>query len=515
EMNTSTGQVYATDLRTHQAREISPDSETTLGKAAADLRYRFNWETPIAFEGDANQKLLLGGNVVFGTRDGGANWSVMSPDLTRNDRSKQGPSGGPITHDMTGAETYDTILDIAPSPIQSLDVWVSTDDGLVQLTRDGGLTWSNITPANVPEWSRIDCVEPSYHLEGRAYIALDRHMNGDTRPYIYQTDDYGAHWRKISSGIPNDLFVRVIREDPINSVLFAGTQRGVWFSTDDGKHWSSLRLNMPASAVYDIAIQRRRHDLIVATYGRGLWILDDMRPVEELPSSTLPVIYIPQPAYRMWRWSPIQSFPGGIQSNVFAGESAPYGAILTFLAPKAAHARVEILKSDRVVRHIDLGVVNPGLHRVVWDLNEDGPTQWLGTYPDNRGPTEGAESLPGVYTVRLFLGSDKLDGTFSVRPDPRDIGAIGRYAERYSTLNTLYRDLDVVDKILNRIGPAEGKRRGLTSDPQFYEGVTVAPPGLREEIQDLLGRLSSAYQAPTAAQLQQLNSIDERVKALR
>ena len=313
------GQVYLWDSRTQQAYEVSPDAELNGGLAASTLAHRFNWDSPIAFTADG--KALVGGNAVFESSDRGQSWTMISPDLTRNVKAHQQTPGGPIDADTSGAETSDTILTIAPSPVDNATLWVGTDDGLVQLTRDGGMHWANVTPHAAPYWGRVATVEASRQNAATAFIAVDNHMLGDDSPHLFATHDYGATWRSISSDLPNDLFVRSIRQDPENAnLLYAGTRRGVWASWDGGGHWRSLRLNMPASAVYDIEIQPQRNDLLVATHGRGVWVFDDLRPLQQLSSTTSSTVtlFAPRDAYRWWQWSPINSFTDNtLPSNIF------------------------------------------------------------------------------------------------------------------------------------------------------------------------------------------------------
>ena len=259
-------------------------------------------------------KVLVGGNVVFESADRGQTWKAISPDLTRNDPSKQLPSGGPISQDQSGAEYYDTILYLATTRLDAGIIWAGTDDGLVQLTRDGGAHWQNVSPPTglVPPWGRVMGIEPGRFAAGTAFIAIERHLSGDDRPYLLRTDDYGASWHSIAADLPADQFARTIRQDPRNAnLLYAGTQRGLWVSFDAGAHWESLRLNMPATAIYDIELQtaqkrpRRR-----SSHGRGVWILDDLTPLQRWSStaSASVTLFAPRDAYRMWEWPPVNTF---------------------------------------------------------------------------------------------------------------------------------------------------------------------------------------------------------------
>ncbi len=270
--NTGTGQIYLYDARTTQTLDVSPVAADNNDRPA-DLAHRFNWDTPIAFTQDGTA--LVGGEVVFASADKGRTWTVMSPDLTRNDRSHQQISGGPISVDVSGAETSDTLLSIAPSRLDAGVIWTGSDDGLVHVTRDGGKTWSDATPPGAPHFGRAYTVEPSGVSAGSAYVAFDAHMVGDDRPYLFATADYGKTWSSLGDGFPRSDFVRVVREDPKNAnILYAGTKNGVEVSFDRGRRWHDLRLNMPATAIYDLQIQPDANDLIVASHGRGVFILD-------------------------------------------------------------------------------------------------------------------------------------------------------------------------------------------------------------------------------------------------
>jgi photosystem II stability/assembly factor-like uncharacterized protein len=512
-----TGQVYLYDEKTHQAYEVSPDAETNSYLAARNTRYRFNWDSPIAFESD--DTALVGGNVVFASSDRGMHWSPISPDLTRNDRAHQGVPGGPIDADMSGAETSDTILDIEVSKLADGVIWVGTDDGLVQLTRDGGAHWSNVTPASFPHWGRVATVDASPVDAATAFAAVDNHMLGDDRPYLFETTDYGAQWRSIDGDMPRDLFVRVVRQDPHNpNLLYAGTQRGVWASWDRGRHWQSLRLNMPATAIYDIEIDTNTNDLIVAAHGRGVWILDDLSAVQHPANPARLTLFPIRETYRWFQSPPVNSFGASLPSNEFVGPNVDYGALITYSLPRAARSvSIEILDSHgRVVRHLHGKTDVPdraGLNRAAWDLQEDGPVQWTGTFEENRGPKEGAEVVPGTYTVRLSVDGVTRQQDVVVLQDPRDNLTTAQMQLRHDTMARLYDELGGVDAMLNGIDKqlksANAARRAallafrarLTYNPRNVEDL-AGPAGLREKLLDLIGRIgSTSFQPPTQTQL--------------
>ena len=518
--NNDTGEVYLYNDRTQQVPEVSPYMRANGDEPADALLYRFNWDTPIAFEaGSTTTKVLVGGDALFESDDRGQHWSVISPDLTRNEKQHQQIPGGPIDEDMSGAETSDTILDVETTALAPQDIWVGTDDGLVQLTRDLGAHWSNVTPPQMPPWSRI-AIEPSHFLAGSAYVAGDRHMMGDDAPYLFETVDGGASWHSIAGNLPKDLFVRCIREDDKRrGMLFAGTQRGVYLSFDSGRHWRPLRLNMPATAVYDMQIAEPSDDLVVGTHGRGVWILDDLRPLEAwYPRSLEKVtLYAPRTAVRSWRGAPVNTFAGSVPANAFVGENAPYGALLSYYLPGPAHDKpaIEIVDaSGRVVRHLTGdGVENvAGLNRASWDLNEDGPVKWTGTFKQNQGPDEGAEAVPGVYTVRLTVDGQRYEQSLTVVADPRDPGTPEAAQARHDFLAAIFGEIGAVDGWLNavdaKLARATPSQRSallafakkLTYGPRNVEDLG-GPEGLRDRLIDVTARMSTSLQPPTAAQL--------------
>jgi photosystem II stability/assembly factor-like uncharacterized protein len=516
--NTDTGQVFLWDARTTQALDVSPDAENNGVRSAGDVRYRFNWDTPIAFTNDG--KALVGGNVVFESADRGQTWSVISPDLTRNDASKQGPSGGPISHDQSGAEFYDTILYLATTKLDNGIIWAATDDGLVQLSRDGGAHWQNVSPPEslVPPWGRVMGLDPGRFAAGTAFVAIERHLLGDDRPYVLRTDDYGTTWRSIAGNLPANVSVRSIRQDPRNAnLLYAGTSRGVWMTLDGGTDWQGLRLNMPASTIYDLEIQPDADDLVVGAHGRGVWILDDLTPLQDWASaaSSEVTFFAPRDAYRMWQWPPVNTFTDPkIPPNEYTGANPPYGAIFTYYLPRAPNnASITIRDaSGRAVRHLTGNDVakGVGMNRAAWDLNEDGPAKWKGTFEDNQGPDTGPEAVPGVYAVDLTVDGITRSQPLTVRVDPRDPSP-ATYRARYQFLVPLYGALSTVDSMLNAIdtrlktatpaqaAPLKAFRLRLTYDPRNIEDLS-GPAQIRENLLDLIGRMGNSFQAPTAAQ---------------
>ncbi|HEV2491873.1 MAG TPA: glycosyl hydrolase [Terriglobia bacterium] len=443
------GEITRFDKRTGQAREISPWPEVSDGTGAAHLKYRFQWTEPILISPHDPNVLYYAANVLFKSTDGGTTWTAISPDLTRNDKSKQGVSGGPITKDDTGTEYYDTIFAVAESPLERGLLWAGSDDGLVHLTRDDGQHWSDVTPKDVPAWSMVSLIDPSPHNAGAALMAVDRHKLDDFKPYIYKTTDYGKSWTTISTGIPDGAFVHAVREDPKRpGLLYAGTETGVYVSFDDGSHWQPLQLNLPRAPVHDLIV--KNDDLVVATHGRSFWILDDLTPLRQLSrdiASAGAHLYTPELAYRV-------RGPRPPKEVVHAGLNPPQGAIIDYYLRSGVPANnkdnqeitLEILDSQgKLVRKFsnlkkkveeqalpeespeeaeskapEILPAEAGLNRFVWDLRYDPPREvpgMMAVFSDYkpRGPL----ASPGKYEVRLTVVGKSQTAPLEIKLDPR------------------------------------------------------------------------------------------------
>lgn len=344
------------DHRTGEFRDVNPFPNDPMGHGAADLQYRFQWNFPILFSPNDPGTLYAAANVLFKSTDQGQSWKVISPDLTRNDKSRLGPSGGPITKDNTSVEYYGTIFTVAESPLEPGVLWSGSDDGLVQVSRDGGETWKNVTPKGMPEWIQINAIDASPHDKGGAYMAATMYKSDDFRPYLYKTSDYGATWSRIDAGIEPAHFTRVVRADPARrGLLYAGTEHGVYLSFDDGARWQPLQLNLPVVPVTDLTV--KEGDLVAATQGRGFWVLDDLSPLRTLAADAGSIagkkayLYLPTPSYRLWDAGNPSQPPRGM------GQNPPAGTVITYYlkeAPatdKEKDIKLEILTQDgRVIR---------------------------------------------------------------------------------------------------------------------------------------------------------------------
>ncbi|HXF96077.1 MAG TPA: exo-alpha-sialidase, partial [Gemmatimonadales bacterium] len=414
--------------RTEEERNVSVWPDNPMGWGAAELKYRFNWTFPIVHSPQNPDVLYAAGNVVFKSTNEGQSWAPISPDLTRNDKAKQGPSGGPITKDNTSIEYYNVVFALAPSPHDSNTIWAGTDDGLVHLTRDGGKTWTNVTPRDLPE-ALVSIIEPSPHDPATAYVAATRYKWDDFRPYLYRTTDYGRTWRRITAGLPDHHFVRVIRADPARrGLLYAGGEFGVYVSFDDGQRWQSLRLNLPVVPIHDLAV--RDHDLIAATHGRSFWILDDLTPLHQLTDAVARAdrhLYRPRDVWRLRGGGFGGEGPRRRVEGV--GENPPNGAVVYFYLREKpqGEVRLEFLDArDSVIRRFSTAPRAPsdslrieaGMNRFVWNLRYPDASRFPGMIMW-AGGTQGPVAVPGTYQVRLSVGDWSRTQRFEVKKDPR------------------------------------------------------------------------------------------------
>ncbi len=421
------GNINRVNRRTGDVRQILLYPQLQLGQAPKTLRYRFQWNAPIRLSPHDPDVVYHTSQYVHRTRDGGYSWETISPDLTRNDTTKQNFAGEPITKDNTGVEVYGTIFAFEESPHEAGVLWAGSDDGLVHISRDAGENWTDITPSGLPAFSTVNMIELSAHAPGRAFIAAYRYRYGDNTPYVFRTDDYGETWTRLSSsGIGADEFVRVVREDPIRKgLLFAGTERGLYVSFDDGASWQSLRRNLPVTPVTDMRIHHG--DLVVATQGRSFWILDDMTPLRQMSQQTAGAalhLYAPRDAVRAQG-----VFPNGA-SIYFQLAAEPEDPLDLAIADATGRVvRVYSTKPDSWDEDAKAAIgrdrdwtpdrleAKPGLNRLVWDLSEEGPD----LIPEARiwGFTGRVPAVPGRFEIRLSMGETRQTADLEVRIDPR------------------------------------------------------------------------------------------------
>ena len=407
------GMLNITDTRSGVQKTIYPypNRVGSVGDAMLNHKYRFNWNSPIALSPLNPSVVYFGGNVLFKSTNNGLHWDVISPDLTTNDPKKQGNSGGEIVMDNTAAEFHSTLLTIAPSPLDSNIIWTGSDDGNVQVTRDGGKTWSNVF-VNVPglkpnAW--IATVEASHFDAGTAYATADHHQDDDYAPYVYMTTDFGKTWKSIRGDLPDKAWwTHVVREDPRNrDLLYVGTEAGVWASWDKGAHWYSLRGNdIPMTPVRDIQVQPRDNDLLVATHGRGLYIMDDITALQQVTAVASvaddAVLFDMRPAIRWNMWNK----DGNLGQRKWAGENPPNGAIISYYlkAQPPGEVNIEIADaSGRVVRRFPRVMDEAGVSRVTWDGRYDNAA---GGFGGRGGGARGAGGPGGAAGVAGAAGPD-------------------------------------------------------------------------------------------------------------
>ena len=534
------------DHRTYQERNIAVWPESATGWGAKDQKYRFQWTAPTLLSPHEPNVLYTTGNHVFRSTDEGSSWEVISPDLTRNDITKQEASGGPPTKDNTGAEYYCTIFAFAESPITSGLFWAGSDDGLVHISRDGGTSWQNITPADLPEWALINSIEPSPHDPAVAYVAATRYKWDDFEPYLYKTSDYGVSWTEITTGIAENDFTRVIREDPARrGLLYAGTETGIHISFDDGARWQSLQLNLPVVPIHDLVIKDT--DLVVATHGRSFWILDDITPlrqdnkeVQQLPA------YLCKPRttirfmvnfgftraalsgnfYRDSDNTQIVSRreerPGNItiERPLNAGLNPPDGVIVYYAFASKPEGEVKLTFLDEQGNEIKTfasetehkPAADPideeeeqkekepnvpkeaGLNRFIWNMRYPDPRKVEG-YVASEGVMAGPFVAPGTYQARLTVGDQALVETFEVRQDPR-VSATREDLEAQLALHLKIRDKlsethDAINTLRNVRQQIDDWQKRTQEQP-IHEALTRAGKSAKEKLQAIEDELIQA-----------------------
>ncbi|MCH8963022.1 MAG: hypothetical protein IH820_17345, partial [Bacteroidetes bacterium] len=448
--------------------------------------------------------VYFGGNVLFKTTDQGYSWEEISPDLTTNDKSKQRTSGGEIYQDNTAAEFHCTILTIAESPVEAGVLWVGTDDGNVQITRDGGENWTNVKDniQGLPDFSWVAKIHASEHDAGTAFVAVDHHRSDDFRPYAFMTTDYGETWTKITNGLPEDDYVKVIRQDPRTpDVLYLGMEHGVYASWDKGANWTSIRNNLPPASVRDLRVQAREGDLIVGTHGRGAWILDDIRPLQELAEARNHDVHLfeARPATR-WHLNSRMEAQG---QRRYKSPNPEYGAYVTFyLAEKAAEpVTVTIMdEAGQTVRELTDSTAAAGVNRIVWDLRAEGAAPLNApTGGGFRGGTFRPSVPPGDYTATLKAAEKELQTIITVRPDPRAHVTAAEYTAQAETLLHLR---DLVSQVHGLINDTESLTEQLTDLKkklkQINREVGEAPAAAEEvplpEAADVLTAIDDALE---------------------
>ena len=551
--------------RTGLITNVSPWPAYKFGLAGAEIKYRYGWNHhPVVFAPGNHAELLLGANVVFETMDEGLHWKPISPDLTRNDKRKQARPGGPISADVTGEEMFDTISSIAFSPLSDNIIWTGSDDGLVYVTSDGGGHWRKVRPPTLPTWSTITCIEASHTDEGTAYVSASRYDWDDFHPYVYKTSDYGKHWTEITTGLPQDQYVESVRQDPSESnLLIAGTSATVYFSLHEGRQWQPLTLGLPAVRVNDVEIQPRQHAVVLATFGRGFWALDNLQFLEQLGTSQVAsdaaYLFKPQQAWLVSRSMTGESDPRGP-----GGENLPAGVTVFFHLPADYDGSTPVTLSfadagGKLIRSFTLHLkakgepqplsenptvarkqrqerataVKAGMNDFQWDLTYPDAVDVKGIYNSSFAAAVpvGPEVMPGTYYATLTYGHAAQKQPFTVKLDPTLRTTQAQLQQRFDLLTRIHDALNRLDSNLNQAIDARGAlekavaRKSVSAHAaqpaldrlshdiddlvdlkiQSSEGALVYPGRLRAWLTSIAGQVSTAFVPPTSAMVEVAN----------
>ncbi len=451
--------------KTKVSRAIDPWPDNPMGHGAEDLEERFQWTFPIVFSPHDANLLYTCSQYVMTSNDMGQSWRKISPDLTRNDKSTLGSSGGPITKDNTSVEYYGTVFTVAESPKKKGVIWAGSDDGLIHVTTDGGRKWTDVTPKDMPKWGKVSMIDASPFDAGTAYAAIDNHTNDDYAPYAYKTTDYGQTWTKITTGIPRDTFFRVVREDHVQpGLLYAGTETGVFVSFDNGGRWQPLQGNLPLCPVHDIAWKDQ--DLVIATHGRGFWVLDDLSYLEQYAKarSSETKLFVPREAL------PIRY---GVRREANEGTNPQGGLVVNFyLANDVKDLKFEVTDaSGKLVQTFDpMNAHQAGLHRASTYLNYNswstrtGMILWAGFPSPIVAP-------PGNYKLTMTAGGVKQTTTFRWGKDPRTTATDADLQEKFRFQQEISAKINQAHDALDRIKKAKSDR-GDKADPAWLKAVT-------------------------------------------
>jgi len=480
---------------TQQVTNVMTYPQLQLGEAAKNLKYRFQWVSPMAVSPQNPAVIYHGSQHVHRSMDRGETWEEISPDLTTQTPEHLDYSGGPINHDITGVEIYNTVFEIVPDPNEANTIWAGTDDGRVHITRNGGDQWTEITPPNMPEYGTVNKIDLSAHAAGRAFMAVQKYRFDDFSPYIFMTNNYGKSWILLTdgtNGIPDDHPVRVVREDPDRKgLLYAGTEFGMFVSFDEGQEWQSLQQNLPIVPVTDLKVHQQ--DLIISTQGRSFWILDDVSPLHEMDAELAQQelhVFDPRPAFKV-----NDGGSGGLAE--LAPESKPSGAIIHYYLQDSLSevpVTIEVIDSDaRIVRTFSSDTTTAedhkterlshlaGMHRFNWDLTYEGPT-----FVDDAiiwGYTGGVKAPPGMYEVRMQVGDESMTKTVEVKEDPRIAEDISE--EEYAAQLELGLQLrDAITEVHDYIGQIQSVKKQIKwlTEQSDNEEINELGPKLLQEL---------------------------------
>ena len=454
--------------KTGETRAINVWPDDPMGHGAEDFKYRFQWNFPILFSPHQNNKLYAASNHLHVTTNEGQSWEIISPDLTRNDPKTLGPSGGPITKDNTGVEYYGTIFAVSESKYEKDLIWTGSDDGLVHITRDGGKNWTNVTPKKMPEWMMINCIEVDPFNEGGAYIVGTKYKTGDYQPYIYKTENYGKSWKQITTGIGAEDFTRALRADPKRKgLLYAGTERGMYISFDDGKNWQNFQLNLPIVPITDLAI--KNDNLIAATQGRSFWMIDDLTPLHQLTPDKMKddvILFKPQDSYAMGggrgRTSKTAgtNHPGGVAINYFIKEKGEKDVISLSIHDSAGkHIKTYSTKPNKEKKEEKL-TAKDGNNIFYWNMMYPGAERVRGMilwWASLAGPM----ALPGEYKVTLKVGDKEQSQSFTILKNPVSETSLADMKAQFDFINDINEKMTEIHKALKNVKKVRAQVKSL------------------------------------------------------
>ena len=523
------------DHRTKQIRLVTTWPETMTGYGAGEHKYRFGWTYPIFYSKHAPNTVYIGGNHVFKSSNEGQSWELASPDLTRADPDKLQATGGPVNKDAVGAETYATVFALAESPFEPGVLWAGSDDGLVHLSRDGGESWNDITPKDLPEWSLVSMLEPSPHSPATVYLAATKYKLDDYTPYLFKTTDYGESWQRIDTGIPRTDFTRAIREDPNREgLLYVGTETGLYLSFDAGENWQRFQLNLPVTPVYDFKVKDA--DLVVATHGRSFWILDDLTPLYQYEDGLLEQpahLFKPRDSARIlptifegaFKGAPGKNYMGSlgvvaaftedripegglVATYLDSGDNPPKGAIFTYYLKEpqekislrvtnengdTVREFVSFIDEDRekikADKHLEVGIpARQGWNRFVWDMRYPKVSKLEGSDLAADTLIPGPLVAPGRYTVTLRVNNNELSETFNVIPDPM-AGEVAEHdlAAQFELWQNINRKLEHTVTAINRM---RSLRNQLEPWAKREDETAAAALSLKEKVLDIEKQLA-------------------------
>ncbi|HZE80970.1 MAG TPA: hypothetical protein VE604_08700 [Candidatus Polarisedimenticolia bacterium] len=551
------GELFRYDRRTGQAQVIAPDAIRNFGEAHPENRY--TWTSPVVFSPQDPHTLYFGSQNVLRSTNRGNSWEKISPDLTGTD--PKASQDGPLTVENAKARGRGVVYTIAPSPVTAGQIWAGTDSGLIQLTRDSGKTWNNVTPSGLSDWSKISLIDASHFDAGTAYAAIDRHRLDDIGPYIYRTHDFGKTWIRLNAGFPFGGYVRAVREDPIKKgLLFAGTELGMFFSINDGSTWQPLQLNLPLSPVHDLVI--KGNDLVIATHGRSFWILDDISPLRQLTNEIQSApVHLFQPSVAM-RIRATTHGDTPIPPEEPAGENPPPGAIFYYYlkSPAQNEVKLEVLDArGRVVRSYsskdqpfqpptppafpaywfkpeNLLLPAAGMHRFLWDVRYSAPPfaqpeYSMFTVAGRDVPREpsGPQALPGSYQVRLTVDGKAYTQLFKLTMDPRVKTTPQDLEKQFSLELKLVQALQQANQAVEEIHAtaqagkisaddekklAGARRRRGEAEPQGTPGQQPAFATVIGNLAQLIVTIDSADAAPTTQATQAAEKTLAQAQAL-